>query len=1055
MSTTTLPSRADTTVDAARLAEVIDQTCRAAFARVGAGGRFLAPGDSGLTSTLYAFAVFHLTGRLAELDVRGVAANIARQQLPTGAFPNYPGDPTGDPWVTALARGVLETIGDPAHVPMIEAASRFIATAGGEATVADGMYRININPLYLAMMGRLPADELPHLHGEPLLVDAVLDVARHRMNVACLWLGVAIWSILAGLRRPADRLAPSWLESAERRKALEILSQFQNPLGSFNACVMQTSIAAAALHCLGVAADDERLVRALRWLCHRQEEAPAPTGPAATFHEFHTSVWTTALFVRALLASGVSRADPFVVRSVEWLVRSQVKADLPRLVPSRPGAPRRGGWSFEAHNITVPDADDTAVVLGALGLALEGAGDDRLPEATAELVRSSVATGLEFLLGMQNADGGWPAFQQGLPSKPRGPILVRYPHFDRGHLLRELRTGAANTLLFGDPATEDITGRTLFALAQLGYTKDAPVVKEAIAFLVAQQCTHEDLGGGWEHVGGGPWWSRWITNYLSATSYVLGGLMAVGVSPNEPFVRRAIDWTLRRQNADGGWGEEPASYRDPARAGAGPSMPVTTGLVVSGLIQCGEGGSEAVRRGVRFLLDCPRDAQGMWPDLGPLHVFYRTDTFYVFTGARYYYPLEALGRYRQYIDGRAPSVAVGDVSVESLDRAAPSGDAGAAIDVRAPNGGWCAVGLEAMRRVGDPAADGVVRQLASGGALRPINDLMARIVHNDDPIPPGLPEAAATFFEETARLPDWADESLLGEASRMFERVGWATALALFNASLPQCYALANGARALVTTRGLVDAPERRVFETAQFIFDVTGKSGFEAGGLAVRAAQKVRLLHAAIRHLALKEASWDLAWGVPINQEDLVATLLSFSLLIIQAWKKMQIAFAPAEETAWLHLWKVVGHVMGVHASLLPTDIEDAQRLWDAITSAQWAPSDAGRQLTRALLSVSDRFAPHFAGASIPATMMRYFAGETCADILAVPPADWTGALIQLGRRVDGLVGDPTRGSRLFALLEAISLDLMKALVVAERAGKQTRFRIPDALIHDWNLRD
>ncbi len=276
--------------------------------------------------------------------------------------------------------------------------------------------------------------------------------------------------------------------------------------------------------------------------------------------------------MRALLAR-VSRAgDPHVARAVSWLVESQVNDDLPELVPTPPGAPRQGAGPFEAFNTTVPDADDTAVVLGALGLALQGQGADRLDAATEERARASAERGYPLSLpGMQNPDGGWPAFQQGLPGKPRGSILVTHRRFERGHLPQELRAAYKNALVFGDPATEDIMGRTgFFALAQLGYTRESPVVRRAIDFLIAQQCTQEDLGGGREHAGGGPWWSRWIANYLVGTAYVLGGLVAVGVDPAEPFVRRAIDWTLRRQNADGGWGEGPDSYRDPRRAGQGP-----------------------------------------------------------------------------------------------------------------------------------------------------------------------------------------------------------------------------------------------------------------------------------------------------------------------------------------------------------------------------------------------------------------------------------------------------------------------------------------------------
>lgn len=1042
-----------TRIDAARLDATIATTCEAVFENFHPRGRFLAPGDAGIHSTLQVAATFHFLGLSDTLGMPGVAKTIVDSQLPHGAFPNFPNDPNGDPWVTALAVGVLRLIPSaPGVTEAIARGERWIDSVGGRALTDDGLYRVNICPLFLAMTGQLSLDALPDITAAPLLLDPVLGNARKHVNVACLWMGVAVWSVFKGLRHPEHIQSPTWLDSLERKRALAILDQFQNPIGNFNATVMQTCLAAAAYHCLGVEADDPRLVRAVAWLRHAQDPTPPGAG-TVSFHSFHTSVWTTALLVRSLFACGVPRTNPYVVRALEWLVRVQDEVALPPLVPSQDGAPRSGGWPFTAHNPTVPDADDTAVVLGTLALAVQADGDDKLDPATDDLVRGALSKGLAYQLGMQNPDGGWPAFQWGLPSKPRGPILVHYPHFERGKSLSEVSTLLKNALLFGDPATEDITGRTLFALGELGYTKDSPVVRRAIAFLEAQQCTAEDLGGGAAHAGGGPWWSRWIANYLSGTAYVLGGLAAVGVDPAEPFMQRAIAWVLRRQNADGGFGESTASYQDPAQAGLGPSMPATTGLVLSGLIQAGQGDTEAVRRGIRYLLDSPRDDAGMWADLGPHHVFYRTDTFYLFTGARFYYPLEALGRYRAFLAGTAPAVAVGDVRTPRV--AARRAGAEATRSPRDAAGRWSAAGLEAARERGDALADEVVRAIFSAGRLPAINALIATMVRNDDPVPAGLPPAAEDYFRRTAALPQWADPAKLAQAAAVFERAGWATAIALFNAALPQCYAAAKGARVLVGTRGLLDAPERRILETAQFIFDVTGRGGFEGEGLAVRAAQKVRLLHAAIRHLTQAQASWNADWGVPINQEDTAGTLMSFSVLIIDAWKKMGLSFTVAETDAWLHLWLVVGHVMGVEPALLPKGYDDGADLWRHIAALQWAPSDAGRALTRGLMTVSHAYLPRFADPLMPSTMIRYFSGDACADLLGLPPSDGSLRIIESASHLLAEHDGDGHDGRLLRALELVSYDLMKALVLVKRAGKETRFRIPPALLHSWNLKD
>src|SRR5271170_107464 len=50
------------------------------------------------------------------------------------------------------------------------------------------------------------------------------------------------------------------------------------------------------------------------------------------------------------------------------------------------------------------------------------------------------------------------------------------------------------------------------------------------------------------------------TNYIYGTWSVLAALNAAGIDPAAPELRRAVDWLLTRQRADGGWGEREESY---------------------------------------------------------------------------------------------------------------------------------------------------------------------------------------------------------------------------------------------------------------------------------------------------------------------------------------------------------------------------------------------------------------------------------------------------------------------------------------------------------------
>ena len=78
-------------------------------------------------------------------------------------------------------------------------------------------------------------------------------------------------------------------------------------------------------------------------------------------------------------------------------------------------------------------------------------------------------------------------------------------------------------------------------------------------------------------------------------------------------IRRAVSWLERHQNADGGWGEDCRSYDDPAWIGRGESTPSQTAWALLALEAAGERDSEAVARGVEWLVANQR-ADGGWDE---------------------------------------------------------------------------------------------------------------------------------------------------------------------------------------------------------------------------------------------------------------------------------------------------------------------------------------------------------------------------------------------------------------------------------------------------------
>ena len=68
----------------------------------------------------------------------------------------------------------------------------------------------------------------------------------------------------------------------------------------------------------------------------------------------------------------------------------------------------------------------------------------------------------------------------------------------------------------------------------------------------------------------------------------------------------------------------------------------------------------------------------------------------------------------------------------------------------------------------------------------------------------------------------------------------------------------------------------------------------------------KVRLLHARVRRKLLARGHDVAVHGVPINQQDMAFTCLSFSVVVLLGLERMGITVTADEQAAYLHLWCV-----------------------------------------------------------------------------------------------------------------------------------------------------
>jgi hypothetical protein len=298
--------------------------------------------------------------------------------------------------------------------------------------------------------------------------------------------------------------------------------------------------------------------------------------------------------------------------------------------------------------------------------------------------------------------------------------------------------------------------------------------------------------------------------------------------------------------------------------------------------------------------------------------------------------------------------------------------------------------MDGLRLAGDELADATVAALFERGEVGTFNTLMRYVSVVGAPLPDGLPEAAREYLNATSAPPSWVDWDEMERARLFFIDNNVHISTALSFASMPACYVVPPVAKLLSASHGL-RYPSKRMAETGQFTVYLMRPDAFEAGSRFIPAVQKVRLLHASIRHHLIRENRWDTGeLGTPICQEDMIGGQLFFSLLVLDSLHRLGIHMSTEGAEAYYYAWRVVGAMLGVDQDVVPKSLEEARRFLDLYMVRHMGPSEEGAHLTRQLIDLYEEVVPGTFFDPIVSALIRHLVGDTCADWLQVPRTPW-----------------------------------------------------------------
>lgn len=593
------------------------------------------PFETGISTDAYMIILLRTLEIHDEKLIQGLAARIISKQEENGAWKIFEDEKDGNATATLEAYyGLLYSGYIQKEDPRMKAAREFILEHGGMESVnvftkimlsSTGQYKwpesfpvpveIMLLPLsfpfnfyQFSVYGRVNLAPILILAEKKFSIKTknspdLSDLLLTRSGEVQWDIQPEYRSLLSFIKEGVEDLLglPEQFHSLAMDRAKKYMLERIEPDGTFYSYFSSTFLMIFALLSLGYSKDDPIVKNAVTGLKSLRTDIDG----LPHMQYANAGVWNTSLINASLQLAGLSPEDSAVKKANTYLLQRQHDQFGDWVIHNPNALP--GGWGFSDVNTRNPDIDDTTASLRAIARSVED--NSKIQEAWNR--------GTQWLLSMQNDDGGWPSFER----NTENPWLDFLP-IEKGEYI------------FGDPTSADLTGRTLEFLGNYTNLLDHdPSVQNAINWLLNNQEQN------------GSWYGRWGVCYIYGSWAAVTGLIASGMSKDHPSIQKAADWLKSIQNEDGGWGESCLSDSEKSYVPLHASTLTDTAWALDALITAEDQPTEEIQKGIHCLVHSidKEDWTTAYPKGQAM-----AGSFYIhYHSYRYIFPLMALAHYHR------------------------------------------------------------------------------------------------------------------------------------------------------------------------------------------------------------------------------------------------------------------------------------------------------------------------------------------------------------------------------------------------------------------------